>query len=254
MQYTDLIFDLYGTLVDIHTDETDTVWEKTALYFRFYGADYDGQSLKKNFHAVLMACEATAGQSYECFPDIPFETVMAELFRAKNIPASADGLGAHAAQLFRILSIDYLRLYPQVLDALASLRTAGFRLWILSNAQRVFTSYELQALGLNLMFDGIYLSSDYQCRKPDKRFFEALFHEQNLEPSQCLMLGNDRDTDISGAKAAGLSTLYLHSNLTPSAQATANPKLRPGIAEAGCRHFEYEGTNWTEIVQLITCL
>ena len=29
MYYTDLIFDLYGTLVDIHTEENDLVWEKT---------------------------------------------------------------------------------------------------------------------------------------------------------------------------------------------------------------------------------
>ena len=40
MTYTDLIFDLYGTLVDIHTEENDLVWEKTAFYFGFYGAHY----------------------------------------------------------------------------------------------------------------------------------------------------------------------------------------------------------------------
>ena len=33
MGYTDLIFDLYGTLVDIHTEEDAAVWDKTALYF-----------------------------------------------------------------------------------------------------------------------------------------------------------------------------------------------------------------------------
>lgn len=31
MTYTDLIFDLYGTLVDIHTEEDDRVWERTAI-------------------------------------------------------------------------------------------------------------------------------------------------------------------------------------------------------------------------------
>ena len=43
MRFTDLIFDLYGTLVDIHTEEDDTVWEKTAFYFGFYGAHYTGK-------------------------------------------------------------------------------------------------------------------------------------------------------------------------------------------------------------------
>lgn len=83
--YTDLVFDLYGTLVDIHTEESDEVWEKTALYFGFYGAHYTGKSLKKAFEQALAAREAEAGQSYECFPDIPFEQVMAELLRNMGV-------------------------------------------------------------------------------------------------------------------------------------------------------------------------
>ena len=31
VKYTDLVFDLYGTLVDIHTEENEFVWEHTAL-------------------------------------------------------------------------------------------------------------------------------------------------------------------------------------------------------------------------------
>lgn len=46
--YQDLIFDLYGTLVDIHTEETDTVWEKTALLFGYYGAHYTGTALESS--------------------------------------------------------------------------------------------------------------------------------------------------------------------------------------------------------------
>lgn len=53
MTYTDLIFDLYGTLVDIHTEEDDTVWEKTAIYFGFYGAHYTGPELKQAFQNAM---------------------------------------------------------------------------------------------------------------------------------------------------------------------------------------------------------
>ena len=35
MKYTDLNFDIYGTLVQIHTDENDLVWEKTDLFFGY---------------------------------------------------------------------------------------------------------------------------------------------------------------------------------------------------------------------------
>lgn len=248
MKYTDLIFDLYGTLVDIHTEENNLVWEKTALYFGFYGAHYTGEELKNAFRIAMSRREAQAGQSYECFPDIPFEQVMAELFRAKGVEAHADELGINAAQLFRIASIEYVKLYPHVLDALAKLRERGYRLWLLSNAQRIFTAYELRHLGLGDQLDGIYISSDYGCRKPDVRFFNALLTEQKLDVKKCLMIGNDRETDIAGAKLAGLDTLYMHTNLTPSDQAEANPLLSPGNAGS---HFEFEGYDWQELSELL---
>lgn len=251
MKYTDLVFDLYGTLVDIHTEENDLVWEKTALYFGFYGAHYTGLELKEAFGTAMAAREAKAGQSYECFPDIPFEQVMEELFRAKGVEENAQQLGINAAQLFRISSMEYIRLYPNVLDALAMLREKGFRLWLLSNAQRIFTAYELRHLELGQQLDGIYISSDYGCRKPDSRFYRALMEERGLMPENCLMIGNDRHTDIAGAKAAGMATLYMHTGLTPADQAPADPALCPGVAAADCRHFEYEGWNWEELAQLI---
>ena len=244
MKYTDLIFDLYGTLVDIHTEEDDTVWEKTALYFGYYGAHYTGSELKEAFGAAMAARKAKAGQTYECFPDLPMEPVFAQLFRDKGVEENADALGLNAAQMFRISSTDYIRLYPHVTDALVALREKGYKLWLLSNAQRVFTAFELNHLGLAPYFDGIYISSDYGCRKPDIRFFNALIQEQKLDIGNCLMIGNDLDTDIAGAKNAGLDTLYMHTNLTPPDQREADP----------ANPHEYEGWDWEELVTVIEAL
>ena len=244
MSYTDLIFDLYGTLVDIHTEEDDPVWEKTALYFGYYGARYTGAELRTAFQSAMAAKQAKAGQSYECFPDLPFEPVMAQLFRDKGVEENAEELGTNASQLFRIASTEYIRLYPGVTDALKALREKGYRLWLLSNAQRVFTAYELNHLGLAPYFDGIYLSSDFGCRKPDIRFFSALLEEQLLQKENCLMIGNDLATDIAGAKNAGLDTLYMHTNLTPPDQRPANPN----------DPHEYEGWDWEELVKVIEAL
>ena len=250
MGFTDLIFDLYGTLVDIHTGENDTVWEKTAFYFGFYGAHYTGESLKAAFRAELTKREAREGQSYECFPDIPFEQIMAELFRAKGIAENTEELGKNAAQLFRICSLDYVNLYPGVLEALKDLRQQGFRLWLLSNAQRVFTEYELRYLGLGQQLDGICISSDYRCRKPDVRFFNALIEKEKLDKSKCLMIGNDLHTDIGGARAAGLATLYLHTNLTPPDQRPADPERHPDVHPGP--HWEYEGCDWAKLSRLLS--
>jgi putative hydrolase of the HAD superfamily len=252
MKYTDLVFDLYGTLVDIHTEEDDRVWEKTAFYFGFYGAGYTGPELKAAFQAAMRAREAKAGQSYECFPDLPFEETMADLFRAKGVTENADTLGINAAQLFRISSLDYIRLYPHALEALAKLRKAGYRLWLLSNAQAIFTAYELRLLGLGEQLDGIYLSSNYKCRKPDLRFYQALIDERHLDVSKTMMIGNDRQTDIAGAKAAGMATLYMHTDLTPRDQEKADEGKAIGITDG--REYEFEGDDWEKLCELILSL
>ena len=254
MNYTDLVFDLYGTLVDIHTEEDDTVWEKTALYMGYLGAGYTGPQLREAFHSALRAREAKAGQSYECFPDIPFEEVMEQLLRDKGLTENTARMSMDIARLFRICSTDYIRLYPHVTEALASFRADGYRLWLLSNAQAVFTTCELRHLGLAQLFDGIYLSSDYRCRKPDIRFFRALMEERKLNGETTLMIGNDRNTDIAGARCAGMATLYMHTALTPPEQREADPALLPGLVNASCRHYEFEGDDWLALAPLIRSL
>ena len=53
MKYENYIFDLYGTLVDIHTDEEKTeLWEKLAQFYGYYGAVYTAEELK-NAYACL---------------------------------------------------------------------------------------------------------------------------------------------------------------------------------------------------------
>lgn len=251
MQYRDLIFDLYGTLVDIHTEEDGNVWEKTALYLGYFGVHYTASALEEAFRALLRSKEAAEGQSYECWPDIPFEEVLQQLIPETAVPGGSAGLALQAARLFRVCSTDYIRLYPHVPQALALLREKGCRLWLLSNAQAAFTAPELRHLQLDTAFDGIFLSSDYRCRKPDIRFFRALTDQQGLDPGKCLFIGNDRNTDIAGAQNAGMATLYMHTDLTPGDQAPADPAFHPKSCGRGCRHYEYEGSNWQELVQLL---
>ena len=58
--YDNYIFDLYGTLVDIHTEENDPlVWKKLALFYGYYDADYSSEELKERYAAII------AGEEYK---------------------------------------------------------------------------------------------------------------------------------------------------------------------------------------------
>ncbi|MCD7820558.1 MAG: HAD family hydrolase, partial [Lachnospiraceae bacterium] len=97
---------------------------------------------------------------------------------------------------------------------LSSLHSAGKKVWLLSNAQRIFTQYELQMLDIDHCFDGILISSDYGFSKPDPRFFQQLTSRFSVDFRSSLFIGNDAVNDIGGARNVGLDSFYVHSNLS----------------------------------------
>ena len=220
MRYKNCVFDLYGTLVDIHTDEqSPRLWVEMADWYRKHGADYAPGDLRDAYFQTVRQMEGGAAllrsDAHEAHPEIRLELVFQRLFQAKGVDAGLD-VAVHTGRRFRMGSLDYIRLYDGAAELLNALRANGQDVWLLSNAQRIFTAYELHALGIEALFNGIYLSSDYGCKKPDQRFFRLLLNEQGIAPESAIMIGNDGVCDIHGAQAAGLSTLYIRSNISPA--------------------------------------
>ena len=211
--YKNYIFDLYGTLVDIHTDEEIAeLWEKLSFFYGFYGAIYQPEELKESY--LAMVAQEKNSYAHEAYPEIELEYVFQKLFEKKGIKSEME-LSVHAGQFFRILSTEYVRVYEGTKEMLDNLRKNGKNIYLLSNAQEIFTSYELRYLGLTPYFDDIFISSSCQCKKPDTKFYQMLIDKHKLKIEECLMIGNDNTTDIAGAKALGMDSLYIHSNLSP---------------------------------------
>lgn len=98
--------------------------------------------------------------------------------------------------MFRCFSTKYIKLYDGVTELLDALKANGKKIYLLSNAQRSFTANEMDMLGLTKYFDGICISSDEECSKPDSHYFEILFDRYGLEKSESIMIGNDYISDI----------------------------------------------------------
>ena len=210
------VFDLYGTLVQIHTDEgAPHVWQAMARHYCAQGAQWTGEQLKARYFALIAQMEAATGAAH---PEIRIEEVFAALFEEKGVRAEA-GMALHAARRLRALSTEALSLYPGAWELLDSLRAAGKRVILLSNAQRAFTQGELELLSLDRRFEAIFLSSDYGVKKPDPRFFEIMIKMTGIDPGRAVMIGNDARCDILAAKACGMAGVYMHSDCSPKEEA-----------------------------------
>lgn len=230
MKYENYIFDLYGTLIDIHTDEDDkALWQALADFYLKHGVSYSADEL----HADYLRDVA---ERLDISEEIRVEDVFCQLFTAKGINADT-ALVLETCRFFRETSTKYIRLYPWTLPILEKLKSEGKGIYLLSNAQRSFTEHELDTLGLTQYFDVIMISSDCGVKKPNLTFFKMLMKRCGLRSKECLFIGNDEICDIFGAKKAGMNTFYIHSNCSPDytgqikADYTVMNALETGVLE-----------------------
>ncbi len=140
--------------------------------------------------------------------------VFAKLYLQKGVCCD-DGQAKWTAVFFRTLSREKLALYDGVEAFLKELKRRGKGVYLLSNAQADFTEPELCMLGLVPYFDGIYLSSKMGVKKPSPDFFNGMLQKYKLIKRKSIMIGNDEASDIAGAYAAGLDSLYIQTDISP---------------------------------------
>lgn len=198
------LFDLYGTLADVHTDESDPAFIKRyAEYFKRIAPDTDF------WQRYAEECEKIKSDDEYSEPDL------FEVFKAVAPNVSEDKL-KKAAYVFRKYSRSRLRLYKGAKKLLLGLKARGAKIYLVSNAQACLTVPELKKLRLPKLFDGIELSSDFGKKKPCKDFFLHAIQKYGLDVKQSIYCGNDFHADVEGAKSAHLATAYINSNISPA--------------------------------------
>ncbi|AIQ44225.1 HAD family hydrolase [Paenibacillus sp. FSL R7-0297] len=212
--YQTYIFDLYGTLIDIETDEEHPeVWERLALHFSYHGLRTQGADLQSRFLAERDRQLQAAAQTCQ-FPDF----VMEEVFRAVARDLGGDPGQAwlhETVRWLRTLSMNHIALYDGVPEILRTLRSRGKKVYLLSNGQKTFIEAELTMLNILHLFHGIAISSEAGVSKPDPLFYRYLADNYGAELSSAIMIGNDPRTDIAGANTIGMDSCYIHTASSP---------------------------------------
>ena len=192
------IFDLYGTLIDIWTDEEkEELWEGVSLLLG------DGEEKAGKVREEYLAlCKALhKGEGHE----INLLSVFEKMLENRGVDTS---VAPSLASEFRRLSMVRLKRFRGVKTMLSELRKKG-RVYLVSNAQSCFTIDELKATGLYDLFDGIVISSDVGVKKPFPDIFRIAFAKFGITPENSIYVGNDLRDDILGATRVGMKTMYI---------------------------------------------
>ena len=70
----------------------------------------------------------------------------------------------------------------------------------------------LKRVGAEKYFHHFFSSKDLGYQKPDPSFFISITDKTGLHPEDCIMVGNFYEKDITGAKKAGMVTVFFNEN------------------------------------------
>ncbi len=207
----DVIFDLYGTLINIYTNEhSKAFWRRVSSKFKKYKC-YKPKHLRNEY---LRICAEMSKQIEE----IDLLEVFKQLYDAD------DDVALKIAKDFRRISIKKIKIYKGAYKLLDELNKKGYRIFLLSNAQDCFTRYELHKFNIDKFFTDIAISSNYGIKKPNKEFLLRLMQKNGIKDA--IMIGNDYVCDILPASEIGLKTIYLE---TETSRETLNVEKIKGF-------------------------
>ncbi len=96
----------------------------------------------------------------------------------------------------------YMPPFPEMYELIKRIKTAGYKVYLLSNATpRFFDNYQ-NIPALTLM-DGYFISALYKLLKPQQEIYEAFCKKFCLKPEECFFI-DDMPQNIEGAKKYGM--------------------------------------------------
>jgi putative hydrolase of the HAD superfamily len=106
--------------------------------------------------------------------------------------------------------------YPDSVPGLRALRERGLTLVIASNWDCSLPEW-LRPPGLLDLVDGVVTSADVGAAKPDPPVFQRALEVAGVGPDEAVHVGDSLDTDIEGARAAGIRAVLVQRHGEPPA-------------------------------------
>ena len=207
---TTVIFDMFNTIAQDGTEH----WRQTFVEI------IDEQRLDTTPEALRLAWDEGAGnfRKQRNTPGAAFISYLdgwadafAAAFSALNL--SGDPMAASRK------SIDNLGtrpLFPDAAEALPKL-ALNHRLAVISNADDAYLDPVVSRIPAK--FEAVISSEGERCYKPHRRLFDEAVRRLNVEPSECVYVGDKQFEDVMGGREAGMSVVWINrsrANLDPA--------------------------------------
>ena len=214
-----MFFDAYGTL--IHFSQDPSPFDYMADAVRRAGVDLPRSRLDAALHAEMRYFKAhfAAVRTAEDFERLKLDDArvyVEELGDTGPVRLDVDHMAAELGEAFATLVL------PDARPAIDVVRVAGVRAGCLSNYSFLLPIV-LDEVGLADHLDPVIFSAAAGAEKPDPRIFAAAAAAVDADLADCVLIGDDLQNDVAGARRAGMPVVWIARDGSPAP---------PGVAVA----------------------
>ena len=207
-QIADVFFDLDHTLSDFEKNSALT-FEKL---FSYYKVDV-------NFLDFLKSYSPINREFWKLYRE---GKIQKEELRHQRLKSTFDALQYPVSpELIDILADGYIEhlctfdhLLPHALEVLEYLKPK-YRLHIITNGFQEIQDRKLNNSKIMVYFDHVVNSEMAGVKKPHPLIFQMALDRAGAKPQSSLMIGDDLEADILGAKAVGFNVLHFNHDNVP---------------------------------------
>jgi 2-haloacid dehalogenase len=216
---TTLMFDFYGTVVDMQTGLTETI----APYLESKGSTLEPARVVtwwRRTHSEASMIDALLHRDHTPYRQIGQQAVDYTLARA-GVEHTADEVAA------LVSAIERLRPFSDVLETLERLKAHGFALVVLSNGDPDMLGRGVPFSGTAHLFDRVISVAEAGAFKPHVATYRTACEILGLRAEQVLFVANHA-FDCVGAKGFGMRTVFVDRRRRPFGNSTYPPDLVVG--------------------------
>ncbi|MBD2751704.1 YjjG family noncanonical pyrimidine nucleotidase [Spirosoma validum] len=202
--YKHLFFDLDHTLWDFDRNSAECIAE---LFDTFRLADVgipSSEEFSRHFIAI----------NRKLWADYDKNLIEHSYIRQHRFPLVLRALGIDESAVQVDLNVEYLRLLPLKPHLLESAREildylqGRYILHIITNGFAEIQAVKMNSSEIAHYFTNVITSEKANAKKPDPLVFQYAMEISNATVSESLMIGDNYEADILGAKSVGMDTVF----------------------------------------------
>lgn len=206
MKYKDLFFDLDRTLWDFDTNSREALTEMYVEYdLKVAGVDCAASFIEvyTGINAMLWKAYRMGNLRKQELRHLRFSKTL------EHFGCSDRALGEQLGKMYISISPYKTALMPNALEVLDHL-SSKYKLHIITNGFDEVQGIKMQRSGISKFFDVVITSEMASARKPSPEVFQLAMAKANASLSSSIMIGDDLDTDIAGARNLGMDQVYFN--------------------------------------------